>query len=151
MTKEKIIEIITDSINSSNRLQGFIDETRRKLFNKEDKEEFVILKSIISEIEKNITNQQLLNLLTDFIQLQNNKDCLDFTELKMVETLLLENIKFQEYDISYYEDLIFYYWNVMDDKDKTKFYLHEAINKFNKKINIFKKLLKEIESEENLK
>ena len=146
MTKADIKKIIQDSIDASDDVEDAITNFCERIDNKKEDDEYSILIDILKLLREHRTNQNLLNMLSVCIQLQDDAKTIDLIELEVVTEILECNVRNQNMmNISFNEDLIYFYWAVMDDSDNSLHYVNETIKILTKKMKEFKKLKKEIE------
>lgn len=129
------------------KLNDFIVNTRLKLVERNVENEIKIFEEIIEKISEYKANSNLISLLADFLELCDDKFIIDNMSLLDIEKLLKINIKYQKYDISFYEDIIYYYWNVQDDAKLSKHYIRIAIKNVKNKLIGLENLLSEKENE----
>lgn len=109
--------------NSVNEILSFEKHTRHKIKIMDELDELDIYESIITMQRKYNQNSIINSLLIDFILLSNNPLIHEQYSLEDIEKLLLLNIQLNPDNISYINDILHYYWNVMDDYEKTQEYI----------------------------
>ncbi len=133
---------ITSIIDSFEKNQKHIDEQLqylRKLLSKEN-----TLNNYKKIDQSLFTNDKVINFFADNLQLSDSDADVRFCELEDILKIYELLVKYYPDNIQYQEDLIAFVYNVMDDENKAKQLITEAMNRIDSKRNYFKTILSEI-------
>lgn len=144
-------QIIDNMEKEINEILDFNFKTRKQLEDPTASADINLYYDIIKKIEKYPVNGILINLLGDYLQLTNVEFLLDHYEFDEIQKLIELNIlSSRKMNIQFFDDIIYFNWNVMDDAENSIKFINEVIEIFEPKVKEYKKLKKEIEEEQRL-
>lgn len=145
---KQIIENLETEINE---ILDFNFKIRSFLKNDESSADIQLYRDIIEKLKQYHPNDILINLLCDYLQLHNIESLLDQYEFEDIHKLIeLNLLSSKRKNIQFFDDIIYFNWNVMDNADIATKYINDAIEIFEPKLKEYKKLKKEIEKEQKL-
>jgi len=141
-----IKEYLKEYLNKSKEFKENLDELWNQIINKEKKDEMVLLKKTLYFLKEFPANPLLLDLIADFLLMMDDDKIIDTYEFSDIQEILEIKVILQKMNLSFHEDILYFFWNVLNEKERSLKEVDFIINECKKKIIELEELKKEIDN-----